>query len=403
MNPTIRKFLYPFLLPNGLLCAAIIFALQQQSLTAEWRPLLEVLPIIVAIIALLLGWRFNRTRLIYAVGLLLLAEILLQHLPLAVDQGALYQTIQLLLPFNLLLVSLFRERGLFHLHGILWLLFLAVQLLACAWLLVNLPQQSVFWLNYPLVLQSVVDLPLAQPVLLLNGLVLLSLVWRYLLKAAAFEASFFWGQLLLVVAFIHPADQPLQFYLAGIGLVLILGIMESSHSLAYLDELTGLPGRRALNEALAKLGSRYVVAMLDIDHFKKFNDTHGHDVGDQVLKMVAGRLATVGGAGKVFRYGGEEFTVVLSRKSVKAALPYLEQLRIAVEDARFVPRGKDRPKEKPKQRSPSKGKSSAALKVTISIGAAERSSDLSSSDAVLKAADQALYRAKKAGRNQVVG
>lgn len=86
--------------------------------------------------------------------------------------------------------------------------------------------------------------------------------------------------------------------------------------MAYQDELTSLPGRRALKEYLLKLGSEYTIAMFDIDHFKKFNDTHGHDVGDQVLRMVASKLATVSGRGKSFRYGGEEFTLVFSEKSL---------------------------------------------------------------------------------------
>ena len=57
--------------------------------------------------------------------------------------------------------------------------------------------------------------------------------------------------------------------------------------MAFRDELTGLPGRRALNERLQRLPRQYVLAMTDVDHFKKFNDTHGHDVGDEVLKLVA--------------------------------------------------------------------------------------------------------------------
>ncbi len=80
-------------------------------------------------------------------------------------------------------------------------------------------------------------------------------------------------------------------------------------------------------------------------------------------------------------------------------MPYLEQLRQAVEDARFISRAKDRPKKK----LISNPKTSPALRVTISIGAAERGGDLTTSALVIKAVDQALYRAKKAGRNQVVG
>ncbi|HAG79498.1 MAG TPA: GGDEF domain-containing protein, partial [Pseudomonas sp.] len=73
-------------------------------------------------------------------------------------------------------------------------------------------------------------------------------------------------------------------------LMLVTAIAHEAYLMAFRDELTGLPGRRALNERLQRLGRQYVLAMADVDHFKRFNDTYGHDVGDQVLKMVASRL-----------------------------------------------------------------------------------------------------------------
>src|SRR5439155_1053185 len=83
------------------------------------------------------------------------------------------------------------------------------------------------------------------------------------------------------------------FYLATAALILIVAVAEASYHMAYQDSLTGLPARRALNEALLRLGGQYTVAMLDVDHFKRINDHHGHDVGDQVLKMIAAKLAQV--------------------------------------------------------------------------------------------------------------
>ena len=70
--------------------------------------------------------------------------------------------------------------------------------------------------------------------------------------------------------------------------------------LAYFDELTGIRGRRGFSQALLSLDQQYSIAIVDIDHFKKFNDTYGHDVGDQVLCMVAGRISKVGEAGRRF-------------------------------------------------------------------------------------------------------
>src|SRR2546425_155233 len=96
------------------------------------------------------------------------------------------------------------------------------------------------------------------------------------------------------------------FYFATSALILIIAVVEASYHMAYQDSLTALPARRALNEALLRLGSQYTIGMGDVGHFKRINDSHGHDVGDQVLKMVAAKLAQVGGGGRADRYGGAE-------------------------------------------------------------------------------------------------
>lgn len=165
--------------------------------------------------------------------------------------------------------------------------------------------------------------------------------------------------------------------------------------MAYLDELTGIPSRRALREDLAKLGNKYVIAMTDIDFFKKFNDTYGHDVGDDVLKLVASNLMTVAGGGKAFRYGGEEFTMVFPGKSINDVIPHLESLREQISKCGYT-----RKSSKGKG-SKAKSSSSGQLFVTISIGVCEKSSKFKDPEEVMKGADKALYRAKKKGRNCV--
>jgi len=104
-------------------------------------------------------------------------------------------------------------------------------------------------------------------------------------------------------------------------LIMQLAVIQESHNMAFRDDLTGLPSRRALNEQLPGLGSRYAIAMVDVDHFKRFNDTYGHDVGDQVLKVVAARLMGVTGGGRPFRYGGEEFTVLFPGQECQGVRP----------------------------------------------------------------------------------
>ncbi len=113
-------------------------------------------------------------------------------------------------------------------------------------------------------------------------------------------------------------------------------MIETAYLVGYHDELTGLPGRRAFNQAVAALDGEYAIAMLDVDHFKRFNDTFGHDAGDQVLRLVAARMMDVGGSGKAFRYGGEEFAIIFRRTAAEEALEHAEALRHAIAETSFV-------------------------------------------------------------------
>jgi GGDEF domain-containing protein len=192
-------------------------------------------------------------------------------------------------------------------------------------------------------------------------------------------------------------------YSGAAGLVLVLTTLEHGYDIAYRDELTGLLGRRAFNTMMGQLGRTYAIAMCDVDRFKSFNDTYGHDAGDQVLRMVAAKLSEVGGGGRVFRYGGEEFLVVFPGRSAEEAAPFVEGVRKAVADARFVLRGPDRPAG---MRFRRRGADHSAAQrtsvgITISIGLAERSRRHSTPELVVDAADAALYCAKEAGRNCV--
>ncbi|MDF9409810.1 GGDEF domain-containing protein [Pelotomaculum isophthalicicum JI] len=143
----------------------------------------------------------------------------------------------------------------------------------------------------------------------------------------------------------------------------------------------------------------YAIAMLDIDFFKKFNDTYGHDVGDNALRFVATMMKNVTGGGKIYRYGGEEFTIIFPGKGVDDAVPHLEKLRNKISKRGFILRGQNRPKKKPKNITPSN--SSKRLFLTVSIGVSEKTERNKTAEAVLKSADNALYRAKENGRNRI--
>ena len=185
------------------------------------------------------------------------------------------------------------------------------------------------------------------------------------------------------------------------SLMFLLAVIIDSFNMAYRDELTTIPSRRALMQYVQTLGRKYVVVMADVDHFKKFNDTYGHDVGDQVLKLVASKMRQVTGGGRAFRYGGEEFTIIFARKSPTQIKAHLEALREVIADYPIVIRGKDRPEHPPKKRKKKSEAENKTVHVTCSFGVAERTPDSQDFEDILKQADIALYSAKKAGRNCV--
>jgi len=226
----------------------------------------------------------------------------------------------------------------------------------------------------------------------------LLLMWRSISTCSLLVIALFISYLVWCLTYYQLLVLPWSIILTVLVSYYLLVVAIDSYFLAYRDELTALPSRRALNQLSLSLGRKYTVAMLDIDHFKKFNDTYGHDIGDQVLKLVASKLAQVKNGGKVFRYGGEEFTVVFSRKGIDQTLDELERLRQSIADYKIVIR---HPQRATKQaRNNKKNSDLKTVGVTISIGVAQRESKQGFAQA-LKIADQALYRAKKKGRNNV--
>ena len=232
------------------------------------------------------------------------------------------------------------------------------------------------------------------------------LVWQYLERPRPLHAAqlvgligLFWA---LPKTFILPFT--LNIMCSQVMLMIAAAVAHEAYQMAFRDELTGLPGRRALNERMQRLGRNYVLAMSDVDHFKKFNDTHGHDVGDQVLRLVASKLARItNGGGKAYRYGGEEFAIVFAGKTVEECLPHLEAIRELIANYEILLRNKDnRPQDDQQGRQRRGAAQASSVSVTVSIGVAERQPEHRTPEEVLKAADQALYAAKGAGRNCVI-
>jgi diguanylate cyclase (GGDEF)-like protein len=182
--------------------------------------------------------------------------------------------------------------------------------------------------------------------------------------------------------------------------------VENLSRLSLTDALTGLHNRRAFEEALAAgvawamgMDRPLCVLMADVDHFKNFNDRHGHLVGDQALSAVASVIRDCQRqveerGGKVFsaRYGGEEFTVIAQDMTARQALALAEHIRTRIENYNFIIRDVD-------------GEIlDSGIKLTISLGVACLDSAWQDSieQRLVNAADEALYAAKQAGRNRVI-
>lgn len=395
------KRLFFKLVPEVPILIGGFLLLTLPALSGTASTLATVFPFTVVAAALLLGWRFNRSRLVFAIALLALTEyILLSGLETPRDR-IFFHALTFLLPINLALVALLPERGTLTAAGLLRWVLLAIQVIIVVFLVQSFPDKALKLLTARMLpARFTAWTPIQQPAILafLGIGVLLTMAW--LREPQSPVRGYFYALIAVFAALSWPAaGSGQELWLATAGLILVIAVIEASYMMAYRDGLTELPSRRALNEALLRLSGQFTVAMVDVDHFKRFNDTYGHDAGDHVLRLVAARLAQAAGGGTAYRYGGEEFALVFAGKGQEECLPYLEELRETVETSRFTMRRRFRPRVKPKN---DKGrKSRQAITITVSIGVAERNNRSATPDQVVQAADKALYRAKEAGRNRV--
>ncbi|CAH1222720.1 hypothetical protein PAECIP111892_05187 [Paenibacillus auburnensis] len=397
-------------LPLLLMVLAYMAYKNVQELSGPQLDLVMLAPYAVFLTGGILAWKFNRSREFFQMVIFTLAAASLQYLPELPGTGAamtlpdLYAILCVLLPVNILIFSFFKERGIFSLWGLIRLGWIAAEAAAAVW--VMLPEQKVLLERLQMELLPV-NLQGLTPLSQLSLMIFVITFIRLLIRQMAYRSSqdvAFMAVLLGIIYVLQLDHDPVAYALLWImsGIILITSIIQDSYAMAFSDELTGLPSRRALKQDMLKLGMNYAIAMLDIDHFKKFNDTYGHDTGDEVLKLVASIVKDVTGGGRAFRYGGEEFTILFPGKSIQDALPHLEELREKVAKRGFTVRGQSRGKGKRKGKS--KSRSSGAGKqiyITISIGIAQKNEKSKTPDTVMKAADTALYRAKKKGRNCV--
>jgi len=358
---------------------------------------LVFLPHMLALMVTGLSIHFNRSSIFFYVVLLIVANAALQ---LGwTNNDVTFALLSVLLPLLLLGLTIIPNIGIFSIRAIpayslliiATVYYLYVTTTSPAWaaqifLTDWLPARYFDWTSLP-------QTALGTSLVALFFMLLLCLSQPSPHMAAGF------GVLLMLIVQMHFGDQSssLNVFSSAALLMCLYAIMQESWRMAYLDELTGLPGRRALREKFQRVSGVYTVAMLDVDHFKKFNDTYGHDTGDAVLRMISAKMSKVSGGGSCYRYGGEEFTIVFPGRNTDEAFPHLDALRDEIAKSPFVISRVDRRKNG-KTKKPAQNKS---VQVTVSIGIADSRKNALSPWDVLKQSDKALYRAKGKGRNCV--
>ncbi|SFL75909.1 GGDEF domain-containing protein [Pelosinus propionicus] len=383
--------------PLGIILLAGIAFFHFDELPASLLSAIPTISYMILLFGIAITSCFSRSRAFFILFILFLSQLGMSlPIPAHLDKDfalhGIYLMVSLLVPLNLLFFASFSERGILSSWGKQCFLFIFLQIVFVMGLVLSGDRELFNEISKRIsVFSFMPSTPIPDTALaafLLAGILLLTKRRR---TNSHFKTTIFGA--LTAVAFAHHFNSieiAIPFFYAVAGLMIIVSVIQDYYVKAYLDELTGLPSRRSLNEDMLKLDSHYTIAMVDVDFFKKFNDTYGHDAGDDVLRLIGKVMKNFKG-GKPFRYGGEEFTVLFPGKSLSEAIPYLETLREEIAKSKFVLRQDS----KRKKSTPKK------LSVTVSIGAADSSHKEISPDEVIKLADKALYRAKENGRNCV--
>lgn len=417
-----RNTLQSLVVPGGVLLAAVALLDYSGWLTLT-QPALNFLYYCGLIGGMLLAWRFHSSRVFFALCVLFLSSQAISLFggtqPSLTPAGiAAVHAIAVLLPLNYILIALMQERGFTTGSAGPVALFLFVEFTVVA-IICRSTESATALAAHPRHLEAAISLPTYALIFLAAAAVFF--VARLLGSRKPADGALLWSLCAFFLSLHFAGSARLStIYSVTAICILALAIIENSYLLAYHDELTALPSRRAFNDALLRLQDPYSIAVVDIDHFKQFNDTYGHDTGDQVLRLVASNLAKVTGGGQAYRCGGEEFTILFPGKTMSEVVEHLERLRIAVGSAEFHMRGDDRrqaprgPERRNSQalrgrprkkghaiRQLTQGTPNTALSVTVSIGVAMSEAENSAPEMVIDAADKALYRAKANGRNRL--
>ena len=409
----LKKALFDFMIPGGIIFFVALGFLRPHGLPQWVQGPVHAFPLIVLAFGLFFGWYLSSSRLILSLLVLALADRALTQFvsvdPSVESAGSVvFSVIALLAPLNLMACSIIKEEAISTWRGVLRLAPVLIQPFLIWWLC--RPEQAAIAQSLqepliPFLRGSWTAIPQLALVAYAGAVLLIGT--RFVVQKNPLDSGTFWALIASFVALqgFHHGWLSASFF-ATAGLILFVTLVQASHRQTYRDDLTGVPGRVAYDEAVAGLGKKYVLAVVGIDQLKQYGNQHGRPVSEQVLRLVAPRILAAAGAGKVFRLAGEELTVLFPRKKATESLVDLGEIRKAVEETALYLRGRDTVREGVGTKS-----NDQALAVTVSIGLAEagefKAGDTKAGDPksslslVVKAAYRALYEAKGEGGNRV--
>jgi diguanylate cyclase (GGDEF)-like protein len=399
--PSLVKSLIAFLVPGGIIFFAALGFLRPQGLPQWVQGPVRALPIIVLGFGCFFGWYLSSSRLILSLLVLAVADRAVILFPptdqdLAAASHVIFAATTLLVPLNLLAFSIIKDQAISTRRGVLRLPLVLIQPFLVLWL--SLPGQAGIARSLQQSLVPVLTTGwsgLPQPSLVAFSGALFLIGTRFVVERNPLDGGAFWALVASFVAFqgIRYGWSPTNF-LSAAGLILFLTLLQASYQQTYRDDLTGVLGKLAYEEAVAGLGNKYTLAVVGIDQLKQYANQRGKSVSEQLLRLIAPKLMAAAGSGKVYRLAGEEFTILFPRKAATDVLANLEAIRKAVEQSAMYLHVRDRVWE-------GKGADEDALIVTASIGIAEAGDSSPSIGLVTKAAYRALYEAKGDGGNLV--
>jgi diguanylate cyclase (GGDEF)-like protein len=407
MQQGLLKSVSTFLLPGGLIFFAAVGFLRPQGLPLWCQRPVAALPYFVLGFGLIFGWYFSSARMILSLVSLVLADRALILFPVIGNASTstshiVFAATAFLLPINFLAFSILKEVALGTIPGVMRIIPILIQPFLVVWLF-NFEQQDLtIALQMPYFPRvSTTWTPIPQAALLAFLVAGIMHLARYALRRDPMDGGAMWALAAVFLAY-HCTQfgwHPTNFFSAA-GLILFVTLVQSSYQRTYRDDLTGIAGRVAYEEATAQLGKNFVIAVLAIDQLKSYAGTHGKTVVEQILKLVAPKVQSACQGGHVFRVSGEELTLLFHNQSSMEALVVLNNVRKVIESTSLFLRGRDRVWEDSRG-TKSPGPKDRELPITVSIGVADKSAEEASLSLVIKSAYRALYEAKTGGGNVV--